>query len=271
MPIMTFTIDRHSPVPIYLQIVSWMREQIASGAWPEHFQLKSEMELAQVLNVNRGTLRNAIETLVEDGLLVRIHGKGTFVASRVLEQPLAESLMTFSESLIDQNIPFETQVLEQCVLVPGASVASMLSLEPAALVFFLKRVRTVAGKPIIFLKNYVSYQACPGIETVDFVQNRLFDVLENQFGLGIAWGRRYFEAQIADQETAASLGINPGDPVMYAQQIVSLADETPLEMSDMWINARHFRVSAVVRRAPNGHSLRLIGMTPEMMRTEINL
>jgi GntR family transcriptional regulator len=248
-----------------------MRGQIAKGTWPEHFQLRSEIDLAQDLGVNRGTLRNAIETLVDDGLLIRIHGKGTFVAASVLEQPLAESLTTFSESLIDQHIPFETQVLEQRVEMPDALVASMLSLDESTPVFFLKRVRYINEKPIIFLKNYVNYGVCPGIEMVDFVHNRLFDILEKQFGLMIAWGRRYFEARIADEEIAALLEIQPGDPVMYAQQIVSLQDESPLEMSDIWINARNFRVSAIVKRDRDGQSLSIIGSAPEYVRTEINL
>ncbi|HVU14137.1 MAG TPA: GntR family transcriptional regulator [Phototrophicaceae bacterium] len=264
-------LDRLSPIPIYQQIVNWMRAQIADGIWPEHFQLRSEIELAQELGVNRGTLRNAIETLVDEGLLLRIHGKGTFVAAKVLEQPLAESLMTFSESLIDQNIPFETQVLGQRVAQPDALLASLLALDEGATVFALTRVRRVNGKPIIFLKNYVSYRYCPGIEAVDFVENRLFDVLEKQFGLRIAWGRRYFEARIADAEIAALLEINPGDPVMYTQQIVSLDNGEPLEMSDIWINARHFRVSAIVKRDHDGQSLSIIGSAPEYIRTEINL
>src|SRR5690606_34194261 len=141
--------DRASPVPIFQQIIQWMRQEIATGTWPEHYQLKSEIDLARDLEVNRGTLRNAIESLVEEGLLIRIHGKGTFVASRTLEQPLAESLTTFSESLISQNIPFKTQVIEQRVIEPSQLVTSMLSLETGDEVFFLKRVRFVNDKPII--------------------------------------------------------------------------------------------------------------------------
>ncbi len=265
------TIDRSNPTPIYQQIINWMRAQIASGAWPEHFQLRSEIDLAQELGVNRGTLRNAIETLVADGLLIRIHGKGTFVAAAVLEQPLAESLTTFSESLIDQNIPFETLVLEQSVLLPTPLVMSMLSLDANTAVFFLKRVRYVNQKPIIYLKNFVNYRYCPGIEAVNFVVNRLFQVLETQYGLRIAWGRRYFEARIADAEIAERLAIQPGEPVMYAQQIVSLADGTPLEMSDIWIDARHFRISAFVKRDQDGQSLSIIGSAPEYIRTQVNL
>ncbi|NJL96187.1 MAG: GntR family transcriptional regulator [Anaerolineae bacterium] len=72
-----------------------MRQQILSGTWPEHFKLQSEIDLAHELQVNRGTIRNAINALLEAGLLIRKHGKGTFVTGQVLEQPLASSLVTF--------------------------------------------------------------------------------------------------------------------------------------------------------------------------------
>lgn len=264
------TLDRHSPIPIYQQIIDWMREEIATGRWPEHYQLQSEIDLAHELGINRGTLRNAIQALIDEGLLIRIHGRGTFVSARVLEQPLAESLLTFSESLIDQNIPFETRVLTQRLTLPDPRTASLLSVNTDAPVFFLRRVRTVMGKPVILLNNYVANTYCPGIETSDFAKNRLFEVLENRFGLEIAWGRRTFEARVADAEVAAALQIQVGDPIMFVQQIVYLQDGAPLEMSDIWINSANFRVSAIVRRGRSNRSLSLTGGQPGYMHTEIN-
>lgn len=81
-------IDRSVPILVYQQIVSWMREQIASGKWPEHTQLKSEIDMSAELGVSRGTLRKAISDLIDAGLLIRLHGKGTFVASQTLESTL---------------------------------------------------------------------------------------------------------------------------------------------------------------------------------------
>lgn len=261
-------IDRVGPTPIYQQIKDWMQTQIVNGHWPEHFQLKSEIDLATELNVNRGTIRNAIKALIEEGLLVRIHGKGTFVAANVLEQPLAESLTTFSESLIDQHIPYETRVLEQAVITAEQPVISLMSIEANSPIFFLKRIRTVKNVPAIFLKNYVVYAHCSGIETRDFVNRRLFEILETDFKLTLAWGRRYFEARTADEEVATALELSIGDPVMYAKQIVFLEDNSPIEMSDIWIPGKHFRLSAVVKR---GKSLSVMSGLPEYMQSQLKL
>ncbi len=261
-------IDRNNPTPIYKQIQDWMREKITSGEWPEYYQLKSEIDLAAELGINRGTLRNAIRQLIDEALLVRIHGKGTFVAANAVQQSLADSLTTFSESLNAQNIPFETQVRALRVITADASITTLLNLRPDDDVFYLERVRTVKSQPIIFLKNYLPYRLYHGIEQVDFVHNQLFKVMEQRFNLQIDWGRRYFEARVADEEVAGALNVAPGDPIMYAKQIVYQADGTPLEMSDIWFVGSYFRLSAVVKRR---NALNIMSGVPEVMQTEINV
>lgn len=261
-------IDRINPTPIYKQLQDWMRGKITSGEWPEYYQLTSEIDLAASLGINRGTLRNAIQQLIEEGLLVRIHGKGTFVAANAVQQSLTDSLRTFSESLIDRNIPFETRVLSQKIIDSDANTASLLSVGFDDPIFYLERVRTVKGQAIVFLKNYLPHRLFNGIEQSDFVNNQLFKVMENQFQQQIAWGRRYFEARIAGDEVAAALNVSSSDPIMYAKQIVYRADNTPLEMSDIWFVGSYFRLSAVVNRH---HALNILSGVPEVMQTEINV
>ncbi|MBI5670183.1 MAG: GntR family transcriptional regulator [Chloroflexi bacterium] len=245
-------LQRAGPQPIYKQIVDWMRQQITSGDWPEHYKLPSEIDLAAELQVSRGTLRKAILELTADGLLLQIHGRGTFVSSERLEQPLAERLLTFSDDLIQRNIPFETRVIEQTVIVPPPRVASLLALPPGARALCLKRLRIVAGTTYVLLHNYVAYDRCPGIETVDFAQARLFETLEKRYRLELDWGSRYFEAQSANNELAALLHIQPCDPVMYMQQIAYLREGAPIEMSDMWVGGSYFRLSVTVKRSKSG-------------------
>jgi DNA-binding GntR family transcriptional regulator len=241
-------IEHNIPKLLYRQIVEWMEQQLMSGAWPEHYKLKPEIELAAELGVNRGTVRKAIGELIVKGRLVRIHGRGTFVASATLEQPLAERLVAFSEDLIEKKIPFETRVLEQAVTPPSQQVASLLALPSQAKVFVLKRVRIVAQVPLILLHNYVAYDCCPGIESIDFVYHRLFETLEKRFGLDVDWGRRTFQAQSADDTVAAHLNISRCDPVMYLEQLVYLRNGSPVEFSNVWIRGDRFRLSANVKR-----------------------
>lgn len=245
---MSVELDHTGPTPIYQQIREWILEQIARGVWPEHYKLKAEADLAVELGVSRGTVRKAIATLIEEGKLVQIHGRGTFVSSSHIEQPLAESLITFSEDLIKRQIPFETRVLDQRVTAPPQKVGSLLAVPADVPVFYLKRVRVVNNIPLILLENYVRIDRCPGIETVDFTRYRLVEAFEELFGLQLDWAQRTFEAQVANTQVADLLAVSQCDPVMYIEQVLYLADGSPLELSDLWLRGDHLRISARVKR-----------------------
>jgi DNA-binding GntR family transcriptional regulator len=255
-------LSRDRPETLYEQIQEWMRKQIETGAWPEHYKLTAEDELSQRLTVNRGTLRKAIGGLIDEGLLVRVHGKGTFVASKHLEQPLAESFVTFSEGLIGRSIPFRTSVIVSNLRKPDPVSASLLSLKAADDAFYMERVRYVDERPIILLHNTVVHSFCRGIEELDFSQERLFDVLENRYSLSIDWGQRNFEARAADRDVSARISLQVGDPVMYLQQVSYLENGTPIELSDIWIRGDAFRLSAQVKRNRVAGDLRevLVGL-----------
>jgi GntR family transcriptional regulator len=252
------TLDRTGPTPIYLQIKDWMRQQITSGAWPKSFKLRPEVDLADELEVSRGTMRKAIAELSEEGLLTRSHGRGTFVASEVLEQALADHMITFSEDLISRGIPFTTHVFAASVAPLPLRLAAKLGLAAEQEIFLLKRVRVVEGEALVASHNYVASQYCPGIAAVDFERRRLFEVLEEQFGLRVARGRRSFQALEADAETAARLGIATGAPVMYLEQFSYLETGALIEYSEVWLRGDRFKLITDARR--NG--LPALSMTP---------
>jgi DNA-binding GntR family transcriptional regulator len=241
-------IERSGPKLIYQQIVEWMRLQVTSGNWPEHYRLRSEMELSSDLSVSRGTIRKAINQLTQEGLLLTIHGRGTFVASSTIEQPLAEKLVGFSEALMLRNIPFVTHVIEQKLITPPQRIASLLGIPESTPVLLLKRVRLVRQQPIVVLVNYLNTARCAGIDQVDFEKFRLFETLENHYGLELGWGQRTFQAQSADAATAALLNISTCDPVMYMEQLLYLSDAAPIEFSTLWFKGSSFRLSAMVNR-----------------------
>jgi len=240
-------IVKNGPVLIYQQVADWIIQQINSEAWPEHFQLPSEVDLALQLGIARGTVRKAIADLTRKGILISIHGRGTFVSSKTLEQPLADQLIAFSEDLINKGIPFETFVIEQKLVMPSSSVASLLSIHNEK-VLYLKRVRKVQHKPIVVLENYVVASFCPGIENEDFQRQRLFETLEKKYSIQIGWGWRTFQAKFASEEVANLLEGDSIEPVMYMEQIVHQKDGLPVEFSKVWLKGDSFRLSAIVKR-----------------------
>ena len=260
-------LDRTGPVPIFQQLKAFMREHIVAGVWAPNRKRKAEADLAAEWGLSRGTVRKAIEELAEEGLLVRTHGRGTFVASQVVEQPLAERMVTFSEDLISKGIPFETQVLQQGVLQAHGKIATLLALATGARVFFLRRLRMVDKEPLIVVNNYVVYDRCPGIETLDFTHVRLFAALEEHFGWGLDYGRRSFQAQKATRVVAAALNIAQKDPVMYGEQLTFLSDGSAIEFSEIWLRGDRFKLTAVVKRS----GLSTIGVAVAMFEDDLGV
>jgi DNA-binding GntR family transcriptional regulator len=244
----TLRLDRAVPVPLHAQISAAMRREIQSGAWPAHYRLAAEPDLARSFRVSRGTLRRALRTLIEEGLLVQIRGRGTFVVSPVLEQTIGQELLSLSEGLAREGVSSEKTVLSQEVETPPDAIAGLLGLTAGVAALHLRRVIAIEGTPVAYLSNWVRLDACAGIERRDFGQDSLFGVLEHEYGLKIAVGRRTFEAQAASGEPADLLQVSEGAPVLYLEQVTYLDDGRQIEYSDVWIRGDRLKLTSLLTR-----------------------
>ena len=91
-------IDKTSPLPIYYQLVEWIKGLIERGELKPGDSLPSEREYAERFSISRMTVRQAITELVNGGYLYRQKGVGTFVAEKKIEQQLM-GLTSFTEDM----------------------------------------------------------------------------------------------------------------------------------------------------------------------------
>ncbi len=241
-------LNREVPVPLHSQISDSIRARIASGDWPSNYRLRTEPDLAADLGVSRGTLRRAIATLIHEGLLKQVPGRGTFVTSTLIEPAIAQKLSSLSEDFASQRIDVSTQVISSELLEAPRPVASLLDVVPGQQVLRLTRLRATANGAVALLINYVRTDLTPGIEAVDFAANSLFGTLEDRYHLHIGSGRRSFTAEEASIEVADALGLDFGTPVQYMEQVTYLTDGRPIEYSDVWINSKLLRVTSLLSR-----------------------
>ncbi|HEX4517982.1 MAG TPA: GntR family transcriptional regulator [Gaiellaceae bacterium] len=241
-------LEREAPTPLHEQISAAIRRQIVRGAWPAHMRLPAEPDLADALQVSRGTIRRSLRTLIEDSLLVQVRGRGTFVGSISIEQPIGQELLSLAEGLAREGIAFETEVQGASIGSPPAPIAALLELGESEEVFEIKRRRLIDGAPVAVLHNFVRRRFCPGIEANDFRRETMFGLLERVYGLRIASGRRTFEAQAASREIAEALDVSFGAPVLYLEQLTYLDDGQPLEYSDVWIRGDRLKLTSVLSR-----------------------
>ena len=237
------------PVPIHEQITTWMRDNIRSSRWDSGYKLKAESDLASELGVSRGTVRKAIETLIEETLLQRIHGKGTFVRETpFFEQQATGRLAGFSSDLLARGIPFTTEVPFCEVTNPSREIAHLLRLQPTDQIFHMRRIRRIGRHANILIENHIVYDYCVGIETCDFSRNQFYITLENEFNIVFDWARRTYKAQKACQEVADCLDIPVGSPVMYLEELYHNTHGTPIEFTRAWFNGDLFHITTLIKR-----------------------
>lgn len=230
-------IDKSSSTLLHIQLADHLREKIYSREWGPRKQIPSEHKLMRSFSLSRGTVRHAIRSLVDEGLLTQEHGRGTFVAEPGLSHPAGVRPLSFADSLRSQGKDFVTHVIDKYVVPAPPDVARELELEPGDRVLFVRRVRTVNGEPVICQEGWFSLTECPGLDEVDFTVESAFSAVERCSGRKIVYSRIRYTALIAGKEYGAYLGCDESLPVLMLEQTIRLIDDRPIEWNHTWLKA----------------------------------
>lgn len=145
--------DSASPVPLYHQVASQIEDAINSGVLPVGAKLDNEVDLAARLGLSRPTIRQAIGSLVDKGLVVRKRGAGTQIAFHGVTRSL--QLSSLFDDLSEMDAVPETRVLVNEIVGVPSEIASVLAISRQDQVLHLERVRYSRGEPIARMENYL--------------------------------------------------------------------------------------------------------------------
>ncbi|MGD2163531.1 MAG: GntR family transcriptional regulator [Anaerolineales bacterium] len=223
-------IDRDASIPYYVQLEEALVEEIETGRWKPGDQLPPEQELCNLFGVSRTVVRQALQQLEFEGMVLRERGRGTFVAEpKISSTSLVHSLMGFYEDMEKRGIEMVSDMLEQNMQPAGQHVAEYLNVEPVTPVIKLHRLRSIEEEPIVLVTSYLPYELCPGVLNENFTHQSLYLYLEEACGLKVARGRRRIEAVAANQNEADLLQIPKGSPLIKMESVSYLRDGTPIE------------------------------------------
>lgn len=172
-------LDRTSPVPLYFQIAVGIKDAIERGAFKAGQLLDTELRLADRLGVSRPTVRQAIQQLAQQGIVVRQRGVGTLVVTQRIERPVA--LTSLYDDLVASGCTPATTVLEIRELPANLDVATALSLTPEEPVLLVERLRLTDNAPLAVMRNYlpISLLAHDRLEAA-LEHSGLYDLLRRQ-------------------------------------------------------------------------------------------
>ncbi|MGW2049600.1 GntR family transcriptional regulator [Streptomyces sp. NPDC001858] len=209
-----FALDRTSPVPLYYQLAQQLEAAIEQGALAPGNLLGNEIDLSTRLGLSRPTVRQAIQSLVDKGLLVRRRGVGTQVVHSQVKRPL--ELSSLYDDLESAGQGPTTHVLRNERVPAPADVAAALGIAEGGEVTVLERLRATHGQPVAFLCNYLP-PALLDLDTERLESTGLYRLLRSA-GIALHSARQTVGARSATVEEAALLTEQAGAAVLTMQR-----------------------------------------------------
>jgi GntR family transcriptional regulator len=233
-------------IPLYSQIRNSLYDDIVSKALAPGERLPSEDELAATFGVSRMTVRQSISELIDEGLLYRRHGVGTFVAHTFIVRDHTR-LTNLVEIAKSEGIDIKIQLLAADLIPSKPKIARELSLEEGDLVFRVKTLRYTAGHPITLHDAYIPYKSFPLLLQENLQAKHLWEVFES-LGYRVKRAIQKMEAREAVEEIAHLLEIDEGAPIFYKERTVYLDDGTPCEFAYCYNRGDRYKLTVAIDR-----------------------
>ncbi len=234
------------------QVRQRLRLLISNGTYPPGARLPNEEELSESLGVSRTTLREALQGLAEEGLILRRHGHGTFVNQRPLQLKNSLDLNFGVTDLIratghtpgTRDVVVHTQPARQYV-------ASRLGIAPEDEVLSIERVRLADSRPVIFSIDILPMALLETLtyEVTELYTGSLYQFLAQRAGLTIHHGIAQIQPLVAEAWLARKLDLSPGALLLYLEQVDYTPDQKPVLFSQEYHVPNAFEFT-IYRRGP---------------------
>jgi len=226
-----FSIDKSSSLPIYYLIQQNLVELIDLGLLKADDSLPSERDLSQYYGVTRMTVRQAIDTLVQKGLVYKQHGVGTFISEQKPVKDFVPTVMGFSSRMREAGLSPSSQLIDRTVITPTPLIAHRLQIPQQSQVIALKRLRMVNDEALMVETSYLPYEQYPAVMTADLAGQSLYKFLEEQYQVSVDEAEQTLEPTLMSDGEAALFGMEAAQPAMLVRVLAFSAERRPIEFS----------------------------------------
>lgn len=228
----TFQFIPGGRIPLYEQLASYFRIQIQAQNLVPGDKLIPEEDLCEMLRISRTTVRQAVNLLVEEGLVYRHRGKGTFVAEQKLRRTF-NHLYSFSEDVRNLGrTPKSIVIAGRVEELQDSRILELLNMPCGQKqVFHLERVRCADDVPLLVEDTYIPLFLCPGIQSNDFGSKSLYETLQKEYSLSPWHAKEVLEAINIPQKEAGLLHCRVGQPGYKIHRISNLDNGVVFEFT----------------------------------------
>jgi GntR family transcriptional regulator len=219
------------------QVADVLRQQIHSGVYDDN--LPGEEALSAEFSVSRNTIREALTTLKNEGLIERGPKVGTHVAQRKYEHGL-DTLLGLKETFKSHG-EVRNEVRAAMTVSAPPTVAQRLALERGQQVVFVERLRYLGGLPLSLDLTYLEPEIGAQVLAHSLETNDIFALIEQLTGHRLGAASLALEAIPADAHSAAALQVPDGAPLLMLERLTSLDDGRPVDLE--YIRMRGDRIT----------------------------
>lgn len=231
---------RDDPLPLHSRLREDLRERIAGRSFGSQQRLPSEAELMRHYGVSRITVRQALQALEQQGLIVRVAGKGSFVASPKPFQHLAR-LQGLAEAMASQGHAIRNRVLELSRVPADATVAARLALPLGSLVTHIRRTRLLDGQPLSVDCSWLPLALGDRIAGADLESRDIFSMLEQDLATPLGHADLVLNAVSVPAAVARELGLAAGEPVLHIERLTHDRSGHPIDYEHLYCRSDNFQ------------------------------
>jgi GntR family transcriptional regulator len=242
---MKLSIDRQSHVPLHIQVETLLRNIIADPQYADGKLLPNEVDLARQLAISRTTIRQALNKLVYEGLLIRKKGIGTKVSTGSVSSR-SNNWLSFSQEMKARGIPIKNFELHVSWVLPPESVANFFQIGTDKKILKLERLRGKPEGPFVYFVSY--FHPRVGLTGEEDFKRPLYEILEKDYMVVANLSQEEISAKAADKFIAGKLEIEQGSPILFRKRFVFDQGDRPIEYNLGYYKADSFIYTNESRR-----------------------
>jgi len=233
---MKISLNYNSHVPLYVQIETQLRQEIQDPKYKKGKKLPNEIDLSKQLGVSRSTIRQAINKLVYDGLLIRKKGIGT-IAAEVTITSKAGNWLSFSQEMKAMGVEVKNYEMYIGWVKPTEELCNFFNIAGDTKILKLERLRGNPEIPFVYFISYFNPRI--GLTGDEDFTRPLYDILEEHNTI-VKLSKEEISAKIADQMLAEKLEMKVGDPILNRKRFVYDPGGRPVEWNVGYYRADSF-------------------------------
>lgn len=229
-------IRTESELPLYFQLSTFIKNLILSKQLKPGDMIPSEKQLCDIYGISRTTVRQALDKLAKENLIIRRRGRGSYIANPKVHRNL-DHLYNFTDDMKRIGLSPSSKVIMSRVIEASENMSKLFNISDNADVFKLVRVRLADNEPLLLEETYIPLYVCPDITNIDFNKNSLYSILQTMYGLKLEKATETYEAVNLDIETAKILNCQSLSAAFSIQRIGYLENDTAFELTNSLVRS----------------------------------